>query len=114
MVLGYTLDEIKKTIIAAVVAIAALVAVFVAFDPSLPEAIVAVVIAAFNVLAVFQSSASAQDIGKTVSALVASGLALIGYFHAFSPDETEQILAAVAAAANVLGVFLVRNGTATA
>jgi hypothetical protein len=108
-ILGYELDQIRKTVVAFVVAVLALVGLFVAFDPNLEQAAIAVVIAAFNVVAVFNASASPQDIGKTVKALVASGLALVGLFHTFNPDETEKIIAAVGAAVNVLGVFFVSN-----
>lgn len=107
--LGYSADQIRKTIVAFVVAAAALVALFVQFDPNLPEAIVAVLIALFNVLAVFNAPSTPTDIGKTVRALIASGVALVAFFHSFNPDETEQILAAAGAAVNILGVFAVRN-----
>lgn len=107
--LGYEVAQLRKTVVALVVAAFALLGLFVAFDPNLQEATIAFVLAAFNVLAVFQATAGPQDIGKAVKALVASGLALVGFFHAFSPEETEKILAAVGALVNVLGVFWVGN-----
>jgi hypothetical protein len=117
-ILGYSLDEAKKAVLAFVVSAAALVGLFVAFDPSLTEASVAVVVALFNVLAVFNAPRhSYADVSKTLVALVASGVALVGFFHTFNPGETEKIIAVAGAVLNTLGVFWVQNqgkGTRTA
>lgn len=110
MILGHSTDEIKKTAVALVVSLAALVALYVQFDPNLTTAIQAAVLAAINVVAVFNAPRhSYSDVSKTLVALVVSGLALAAFFHQFNPGETEQIVAAVVAALNVGGVFLVKN-----
>ena len=109
-ILGYDLAEAKKAAIAFVVSAAALVGLFVVFDPNLTEAAVAVVVALFNVLAVFNAPRhSFADVSKTLVALVASGVALVGFFHTFNPGETEKIIAIAAAALNTIGVFYVQN-----
>ncbi len=110
MILGHTIPEIKKTVVAFIVAVAAVVAFFVQFDPNLTEAVAAVAIAGLNVLGVFQASRhSYDDIAKTVVAFAASGLALYGFFHQFNPGDTEEILAIVGAVLNVGGVFFATN-----
>jgi hypothetical protein len=108
--LGHSLEEVRKAIVATVVSVAGLVGLFVVFDPSITEAAVAVVIALFNVLAVFNAPrTSYSDISKTLLALVASGVALVGFFHTFDPGQTDKILAIAAALVNVGGVFYVQN-----
>jgi hypothetical protein len=110
MILGHTIPEIKKTVVAFVIAVAAVIAFFVQFDPNLPEAVAAVLIAALNVVGVFQASRhSYDDISKSIVALVTSGVALYGFFHSFNPGDTEEILAIVGAVLNVGGVFVATN-----
>lgn len=110
MILGHSIPEIKKTAVAFIIAVAAVVAFFVQFDPNLPEAVAAVVIAALNVAGVFQAQRlSYDDISKTIVALVTSGVALYGFFHQFNPGDTEEILAIVGAVLNVGGVFWATN-----
>lgn len=109
-ILGYNLDELRKTVLAAVVSIAALVGLFVVFDPNITEAVIAVVVALFNVLAVFNAPRhSYADVSKTLLALVASGIALYGFFHTYQPGETEKWIAIAAALLNAGGVFFVQN-----
>jgi hypothetical protein len=108
-VLGYTLPELRKVVVEAVFAVASVLAFFIVFDPGLTEATVAVVIAAFGVLTVYQAHGSYQDIGKAIMALVTAGVALYGFFHTFHTGETERIIAIAAAIVNVGGVFLIRN-----
>jgi hypothetical protein len=114
MILGHTIPEIKKTAVAFIVSVAAVVAFFVQFDPNLTEAVAAVVIAALNVAGVFQARHHTySDISKSIVALAASGLALYGFFHSFNPGDTEEILAIVGAVLNVGGVFFATNEPST-
>lgn len=110
MILGHTIPEIKKTVVAFIVSVAALVAFFVQFDPNLTEAVVAVAIAGLNVATVFQAKHETyDDVAKSIAAFAASAVALYGFFHQFNPGETEEILAIVGAVLNVGGVFWATN-----
>lgn len=115
MILGHTLDEVRKAVVAFIVSAAALVALFVHFDPALPTATIAVALAVFNVVAVFNTPRHTfSDVSKTVAALVAATLALVAFFHQFNPGETAKIIAITGALVNVVGVFWVKNKGASA
>ena len=109
-ILGYTLDELRKVSVELIFAVAALVAFFVTFDPGIADAAAAFTLAVIGVLGVYQAKGSAADITKAIVAAATAGVALYGFFNAdFSPDDSAKTIAIIAAIANVVGVFLIRN-----
>lgn len=107
---GYPLADVKKTVIEAIFAIAAVVAFFIQYDPGLPNAIAVLALAAFGVAAVFNArQRSWDDISKSIMALVTAGVALYGFFNTYEVGETEKIIAIAGALLNVGGVFWATN-----
>lgn len=50
-----------------------------------------------------------EGVQKAVVAFVVAAASLVGLFVQFDPNTTETILAVVAGAANVVGVYATRN-----
>ena len=108
-ILGHSLPEVKKAAVEFIFAAAALVAFFVVFDPALPAAIVAVVIASIGVLEVYNRPHSYDDISKAIASVIAAGVALYGFFHVYDPGEADKIIAIGAAVLKVGAVFITTN-----
>jgi hypothetical protein len=108
--LTYRLEEIQKTVVAALVAILALIAYFIALEPGFNDAVITTVEAAFGVAAVFLSTNyTVADVDKSVKTLLTSGITLVSFFTTVSPDTGEVIVGVVAALVQVIAVYLVHN-----
>ena len=111
---GNTLAETQKAVLALLVSGLTLLGFFVVFDPGFNEAAVAVTVGAFNVLGVFLAkNHTPDDVQKSVSALAASTLGLVGFFVTVDANTTETVLGIVAALVNVYAVYRVRNEPVT-
>lgn len=107
---SYNLGEMKKTVVAFVVAVIALAAFFIHFDPGFNDAAIAVIAAGFNVAGVFLAkNHTVDDVQKTLQAFTASAIALVAFYVTIDPTDSETIFALVAAAVNVFGVYKLPN-----
>jgi hypothetical protein len=87
MIFGYSIPEAKKTVISAVVFILSAVALFVAFDPGIKEAIIVLVGNGFAVVAVFSAPKfSVDDLTKMLGQLVGSVQSLLTFFVVINPN----------------------------
>lgn len=103
-------EEYKKAVVAGAIALIALLAFFFTFDPGVQPAVVAVIIAVFNVGSVFMNkNHSLDDVSKAVGALQASSLGLVTFFITLDPSTVESIGAIVLAFINVYGVWKAMN-----
>jgi hypothetical protein len=113
MLANYSLDQVKKAVVAAVVAVVYLVGFFVVFDPGFQVAAVQVVAFVFAVIGVFASkNHTADDASKAVVALAGSALALVGLFVTVDPGTAETVAAIVVQLGLVYGVFKSTNAEA--
>jgi len=111
MIFGYTLDQAQKAVIAFVGFALLLVAYFVAFEPGTEAAVTAVIVYGFGVARVFMAkNHTVDDLQKAVEALATSVVGLVGLYVTVDPSVLETVLAAVANAAVVYGVYRVANG----
>jgi hypothetical protein len=111
---AYRLEEIRKTVVALVVAVFAVAAFYIGFDPGFEEALVVTIEAAFGVVAVFLSTNyTAADVDKAVKALLTSGITLISFFTTVAPETGELVVAIAAVLVQFLGVYFVPNGGST-
>lgn len=112
--LSYSLAEVRKFVVAAVIAALAAVAFFVAYDPGFEEAVVSLVGAVFAAIGVFADrNATEDDVSKAVTALQGAALSVVGFF-ATVPAETEtQIGVLVGALLSVYLIWRTRNDYVT-
>ena len=110
MILGYTIDEAKKTAVQIVSALLLLVGFFLVFDPAFGPAVVAVVTALFGVIAVFYSSnATEEDATKAVQSFTASVIGVVTVFTTVDPSRTEQWLSLAVLAVPPIWVYYTKN-----
>lgn len=107
---GLSIDEAKKAVLAFVVAVFALAAFFITFDPGAQTATIAVVVAVFNVIGVFMAkNHTADDLQKALTAFQASTVALLAFFVTVDPSTVESVGAILTAIVNVYAVYKVTN-----
>lgn len=107
---SYSLSEVKKAVVALVVAGVAIAGYFVAFDPGFQDAAILVTVGVFNVIGVFAAkNHTADDVSKAVLALTASTIGLVSFFVTVNPNDTQTILGIVGALVNAGLVFYVPN-----
>lgn len=95
---------------AGLVTLFALLALFITFDPGIQTAAIAVTVGVFNVVGVLlTTNHTGADLGKAVTALQASALALAAFFITLDPTTVESIGAIVTAVVNVYGVYKATN-----
>lgn len=87
MILGHTLAESKKAVIAAIIFLASIIALFVAYDPGIKTALIVLVGNGFAVVAVFAAPRfSAEDLSKTLGQLSGSVFTLLAFFIKVNPS----------------------------
>ncbi len=104
------LSNYRKAVVAGLVALFALLAFFITFDPGIQTATIAVAVAVFNVVGVFMTTNhTANDLAKAVTALQASALGLAAFFITVDPSTVEAIGAIATGIVNVYAVYKATN-----
>lgn len=105
-----TLATARKAVVSGIVAVAAAVALFVAFDPNLTQALVTLAGVVFGVIGVFSTANSGpDDWSKAAQQLQASALSVVGFFVTVPTDTPEKITALVAALIAAYAVYRTPN-----
>lgn len=87
MIFGYSISEARKTVTAAVIFILSAVALFVAYDPGLKQAIIVLIGNGFSVVAVFAAPRfSINDLTKLLGQLAGSVQSLMAFFIVVNPN----------------------------
>lgn len=87
MIFGHSLSESKKTVVSAVVFLLSAVALFVAFDPGIKDAIIVLIGNGFAVVAVFAAPKfSITHLTKMLGQLVGSVQSLLTFFVVINPN----------------------------
>jgi hypothetical protein len=109
-IFGYSPAQARKTLTAAIFAVAAVVGLFVTVDPNLTQALVVLGGAALSVVVVFGTkNHSWDDVGKAVNQLEVAGFTAAGYFVTVPATTTEKIVAATGAVLSAASVLFVPN-----
>lgn len=87
MIFGHTLAESKKAAIAAIIFLASIIALFVAYDPGIKTALIVLIGNGFAVVAVFAAPRfSPEDLSKTLAQLSGSVFTLLAFFIKVNPS----------------------------
>jgi FtsH-binding integral membrane protein len=87
VIFGYTFAEAKKTVIASAIFIATTLALFIAYDPGIKDAVVIVLGNGFAVAGVFLAPKfSVEDLSKTLAQLSGSVFTLLAFFFKVNPS----------------------------
>lgn len=110
MILGYSLAEAKKAVIALIVFGASVVAMFIAYDPGINEAAITLAGAIFGVIGVFAAPQfSMEDLSKAVVALQGALIALGNFFLVIHPSTVVQISSVVGSALALYAIYRANN-----
>lgn len=110
MIFGYTLDEAKKAVIAAIAFTGAIVALFVAYDPGVNEAAISIAGALIGIIGVFQAPQfSIEDFSKYLEALKGALIAMANFWFVIEPSLTVKITTAVGAIIALVAIRRARN-----
>lgn len=113
MIFGKSIPEARKTVVAIISLIGAVVAIFfTGYDPNFTQACVALAGALFAVAGVFMAkNHTEKDLSKAVSQLQGAALTVVGYFVTVQPDTAHQIAILSGAVVSVFAVFWISNDT---
>jgi hypothetical protein len=110
MILGYSLDEAKKFVIAAVAFAAAIAAMFVAYDPGINEAAISIAGALIGIVGVFQAPQfSVEDLSKYLEALKGALIAMANFWFVVDPSWSVKISTAIAGGVALYAVYKAKN-----
>jgi hypothetical protein len=106
----YTLGQVTKAAVSAVLFAFALAGFFIAYDPDLQQATVVVVLSLSAVISVFATpNHTVADVTKAVEQLKGSVLTVVGFIVMVPAAVEVQIGAAVAALLSFYPIWLARN-----
>lgn len=114
MIFGYTVDQVKKAVVAAVGAAILLAAFFIVFPVGFETAAMAVITQVFGVVGVFLAkNHTVDDVSKAIQQLTASVLALLVLFIQLDPNTVQTAIAIVGELVLAVSVFLAKNAPTT-
>jgi hypothetical protein len=112
---GYTLAEAKKAVVSAVMFGAALVTIFVVYDPNITQALIVLVTSIFGVVAVFtKKNFTYDDASKAISQLQGAVFTALGFLTTIPAGTEAKVTVAVLALLSFFPVFFARNAPAAA
>lgn len=111
MILGRSLAETKKAVVAFISLVGAVLALALSdFDPSFTDACIALAGGVFAVIGVYMAkNHTGQDLSKAVAQLQGAALTVVGYFATVQPGTVQKISVLTGAVVSVAGVWWVRN-----
>jgi hypothetical protein len=110
VIFGYSVAEAKKFVITAITMVAAIVAMFVAYDPAINEAAIGLAGAIIALVGVFMAPQfSPEDFTKGVNAVIGASLALGNFWANINPSTEMKIYSGVGTLVAVAAVIIANN-----